>query len=137
MRSLDLLAIAASAEGIMLRRGAAGMARRAVLLGAAALCCLALAILLQAAAWLALEPGQGAVLATLWLAAANAVLVLVLLLCAQPRRDALAQQALQLRREALAEICQVSPLAEALRLLRPPGAALEIGAFLIALLRRR
>jgi len=137
MLSLDLLAVAASAEGIVLRRGAAGMARRVVLLAAASACGLVLFGLLQAAGWMALAPSQGALAATLWLAAANAVLALALLFAARPRRDALAREALALRREALRELGRLSPLGEALALLRPRGAAVEIGALLIGLLRRR
>jgi hypothetical protein len=137
MLSLDLLAVAASAEGIVLRRGAAGMARRVVLLVAASACGLVLFGLLQAAGWMALALGQGALAATLWLAAANAVLALALLLAARPRRDPLAREALALRREALRELGRLSPLGEALALLRPRGAAVEIGALLIGLLRRR
>ena len=114
MRSIELIKVAAAAEAMVLRRGAEGVARRSLLLGAAALFGLIMLGLLHAAAWMMLADAQGALAAALWLSALDAVAMTVLLLLARPRHDPVAAEALRLRGRALAGIGQVSPLLEAL-----------------------
>jgi len=137
MRSLRLLEVAAEAEGLRLRRIAAGSARSAALVVVAAVFGFAVLCLLHAALWMELAARQDALAATLWLAALDAVIVLALLLMARRRRDPIGVEALALRRAALAELGRLSPVGEALSLFRPRRASEEVGLILFEGLLRR
>ncbi len=110
MRVLDLLGLAAQAEGLRMRQGAAGAARSAVWSAGAALFGLAALTMLHVAAWLALAERYGPVLAPLAVAAADLALMGLALILARKRRDPLAEAALQIRQQALAELRQTTPL---------------------------
>jgi len=137
MRSLELLEVAASAEALRLRRGMAGMARRSTMMAAAALFGLVTLALLQVALWLELAARYGSSAATLWLAGLNGTMMAMLLLSARSRRDAVAAEALMLRRQAIRELGTVSPLAETLGLLRPRNAVSEVAGLLLDVVLRR
>jgi len=103
MRALRLLAVAAEAEGLRLRREASLMARASVFFAAAAVFGVGLLVMLHVAAFHWLEPAWGPALAALLVAAGDLVLALVFVLVGRPREDAVASEALAMRRAALAE----------------------------------
>lgn len=103
MRALRLLAVAAEAEGIRLKRSAQGAARAAVFFAAAAVFGIALLVMLHVAAYNWLEPAWGPALAALFVAGADLLLALVLFLVGRPKHDPVAEEALALRRASLAE----------------------------------
>ena len=129
MRSLRLLGVAAEAEALRLKREGGALARSAVLMAVAALFGLVALGLLHLAAWIWLEDSQGELWATLWVALADIVLMAVLLLLSRRRYDPVAQEALMLRRQAVAQLRAVSPMSEAMGLLRWRTAA-EIGGLI-------
>ncbi len=110
MRVLDLLGVAAQAEGLRMRQGAAGAARSAVWACVAGFFGLAALGMLHIAAWVALVDRYGVQLAPLGIAAADIVLMALALLLARKRRDAVAEAALQIRQQALMEVRQTTPL---------------------------
>ena len=132
MRWLRLLATAAQAEGLLLRRQGASMGRSAVLGATAAGFGLAMLVLLHVAAWLWLEAHQGPIAAALLLALVDGVAALGLLLLSRGHVDPVAQEALALRDQSLALLTAPAgarPAWEAL--------ALDLGGLLIQQLRRR
>lgn len=116
MRSLQLLAAAAEAEGIRLRRTASATARAVVLFAVAGIFGIALLVMLHVAAYSWLEPRYGAALAALMVAGADLLLALVFVLVGRPGHDPVAEEALEIRRRSLAEAAE-HPLAGALDML--------------------
>jgi uncharacterized iron-regulated membrane protein len=137
MRGLRLLGVAAEAEGLRLKREATALARSTVLRIVAGLFGLAALGLLHAAAWIWLERSQGALQATLWLALADLAIMGLLLWLSRRRYDPVAHEALILRRQAMAQLRAVSPLDEALGLLRWRWAAEAIRLIVEQILKRR
>ncbi len=127
MQSLRLLEVAAQADVLRLRRTAEGMGRKAALSVAAALFGLAALSLLHVAAWIALAKLQGALLATLYVALGDLVIMALLLWLGRRRPDPIAAEALLVRRFALNELGAISPIGEAIRLLTWRNAAREVG----------
>lgn len=114
MRAFRLMALAAQAEGLLLRRQGAQMGRQAVLAAIAAGFGAAALILLHVAAWLWLEARAGSLAAALGLALADALVAGLLLYLARPQPDQVADEALSLREQSLSMLA--GPAAEA----RPP-----------------
>ncbi|MBY0337007.1 MAG: phage holin family protein [Acetobacteraceae bacterium] len=112
MRSLQLLAAAAEAEGIRLRRTAAATARSVVMFAVAGVFAVALLIMLHLAGYSWLEPRYGAALAALMVAGADLLLALIFVLVGRPGHDPVAAEALEIRRRSLAEAAE-HPLAGA------------------------
>lgn len=137
MRSLRLLGVAAEAEALRLKREAGAFARTTLLQLAAGLFGLIALGLLHAAAWLGMAPSQGAIWATLWLALADLLLMGLLLLLSRRRHDPVAQEALMIRRQTLAQLRAVSPLEEALTLVRWRWAADIVGMIVEQVSKRR
>lgn len=137
MRSLRLLGVAAEAEALRLKREAATLARSTVLQVAAGLFGLVALGLLHAAAWIWLERSQGSLWATLWLALADLVVMGLLLLLSRRRYDPVAHEALMLRQQAMAQLRAVSPMDEALSLVRWRWAAEMVALVAEQVLRRR
>jgi hypothetical protein len=141
MRSLDLLSIAAQAEGLRWRREAAGAARRIVFGIAAAGFGLAAAVLLHVAGWIALAEAQGPLVAALVLAGVDVALAMLLLLIGRRRPDPLAQEALHVRELAMLRLGQVSIVQDGLALLGWRVPAMAIGSIVteqvVRALRRR
>lgn len=137
MRSLRLLGVAAEAEALRLKREAGAFARSTVLQVAAGLFGLVALGLLHAAAWIWLEQSQGSLWATLWLALADLVVMGLLLLLSRRRYDPVAQEALMLRQQAVAQLRAVSPMDEALSLVRWRWAAEMLGLVAEQVLKRR
>ncbi len=137
MRSLRLLGVAAEAEALRLKREAGALARSTLLQAAAALFGLIALGLLHAAAWIWLAETQGTLWAFLWLALGDLVLMVLLLLVSRRRPDPVAQEALMLRRQTMAQLRAVSPMDEAMSLVRW-RTAVEIGGLVFErFLRRR
>jgi hypothetical protein len=110
MRLLRLLSTAAQAEGLLLRRQGAQMGRAAVLGGLAAAFALAMIVLLHVAGWLWLAVRYDAIQASLFVALADGVLAVILLLMARGGRDPVAEEALALRQRSVAMITSPSAL---------------------------
>ena len=110
MRLFDLLGLAAQAEGLRVRQNAAGVARSAVWSVAAGLFALAALTMFHVAGWMALAQRYDPLLASLGVAMADLVLMALMLLLARKRRDPVAESALQIRQQALAEARQTTPL---------------------------
>lgn len=143
-RLFSLLRIAAEAEGLRWRRTGRAYAIQAALGAAAAAFALMLLIMLHAAAFAWLAPGQGAVAAALIVAAADLVLAALLgWLAARRRVDPLAVEAERVRDDALRQVGdQATRAAMVLPLLKSQsakkgliGAALT--AAVVGLLTRR
>jgi hypothetical protein len=132
VRWLRLLATAAQAEGLLLRRQGASMGRSAVLGATAAGFALSMVVLLHVAGWLWLEAWQGAIAAALLLALVDGVAALGLLLLSRGQPDPVAREALALRDQSLALL--TAPAAA-----RPAweGLALDLGGLLVQQWRRR
>lgn len=101
MRALRLIALAAQAEGLLLRRQTATMGRSAVLHFAAAGFGITALVLLHVAGWIWLEANHGKLAAALVLTGADALVTVALLLLARPRPDPVADEALRLRSQSL------------------------------------
>ncbi|WP_421993721.1 hypothetical protein [Roseococcus sp.] len=136
MRSLRLLGLAAEAETLRLKREAGAFARTTLLQVAAALFGLVALGLLHGAAWMWLRESQGAIWATLWLALADLVVMGVLLLLSRKRHDPVAQEALMLRRQTMAQLRAVSPMNEALSLVKWRS-AVEVGGMVLDFMKKR
>jgi hypothetical protein len=105
MRLIRLGQAAWQAERLYLRRSARGYAVQASFGAAAGAFGLLLLIMLHVAGFAALLPSQGPVGAALILAGIDLLLVVALAYAARhPPRDKLAEEALRLRRTALAEV---------------------------------
>jgi hypothetical protein len=117
LRALRLLGVAAQAEGLRMRRGAARGIRGAVLTGAAVSFGAAALLLFHVAAWLWLAARWDAVAASLLLGLADAVLAAFLLLLARDRPDPVADAALLIRQESLREAARVPLISETVELL--------------------
>lgn len=141
MRRLRLLGVAAEAEALRLKREGGALARSLVFQAAAGLFGLVALGLLHAAAWIWLNDtqggNQGPLWATLWLALADLVVMGLLLLLSRRRYDPVAHEALILRRQAVAQLRAVSPMNEALSLVRWRTAAEIAGLFVEQFLKRR
>ncbi len=103
MRALRLLATAAEAERIRLKRSAQTLARSVVFWAGAAVFGVALLVMLHVAAYQYLLPAWGPAMAALLVAAGDLLLAVVLFLVGRPGRDPVAEEALALRRASLAE----------------------------------
>ncbi|MDB5380090.1 MAG: hypothetical protein JWR00_4536 [Rubritepida sp.] len=137
MRSLRLLGVAAEAEALRLKHEGGALARSLVFQAAAGLFGLVALGLLHAAAWIWLNSSQGPLWATLWLALADLVVMGLLLLLSRRRYDPVAHEALILRRQAVAQLRAVSPMNEALSLVRWRMVAEIGGLFVEQFLKRR
>jgi len=135
LRALQLLGIAARAEGLRFRCGAANGMRGMVLTSMAAGLGLLALLLLHLAAWLWLTLWQDALTASLLLALADALLAGLLLLLARPRPDPVAEAALLIRQEALREAAHVPLWAEAAELLTGRSTTALAGGLLAEALR--
>ncbi len=91
MRFLRLLATAAQAEGLLLRRQGASMGRSAVLGAAAAGFAVAMLVFLHVAGWVWVKEHHGALAAALLLALMDGVLAIALLLLARAQPDPVAK----------------------------------------------
>lgn len=114
MRTLQLLGVAAEAESLRLRREAARVARRAGWVLAAAMFGAAGLAAAHVAAVTALEPRFGLAGAAGLVALADLALAALLALASRLRRDPVAEEALALRRTAMAAVAARSPLQDAL-----------------------
>lgn len=133
MRTLRLLAAAAEAEGLRLKREGSAIGRRAALTAVAALCGVAALIMLHVAGWYLLVLPLGPAGAAGAVALADLLVAGLFLLLARPRFDPVAQEALMLRREMVR--AALGP-GSASNLLRP---AVSLGGMIaeIFLSRRR
>lgn len=130
MRLLRLLGAAAQAESLLLRRQGASMGRSAVLRGVAVAFGAVSVVMLHVGGWIWLKEEYGALNAALILAAANAVMMLLLLWMARERHDPIAAEALRLRDQSLAQISAPrGPTFESL--------ALRVGSGLVMNMLRR
>ena len=101
MRAFRLIAVAAQAEGLLLRRQGALIGRTALLAVIAVVFGLAVILLLHIAGWLWLENREGALAACLWMALIDAAMVALLVYLARPRNDPVADEALTVRKRSL------------------------------------
>ena len=101
MRAFRLIALAAQAEGLLLRRQGALMGRTAVLAVLASCFGAAALLLLHLAGFIWLEAREGPLAAALWLALVDAVIAGLLLFLARPRPDPVAVEARVLREQSL------------------------------------
>lgn len=130
MRSLQLLGVAAEAETLRLRRSAAGAAKRAGWIAGAALFGAAAVASAHVAFVAALEPRLGLAGAAGAVTVLDLVIVGVALLVARSKqRDPVAEEALALRRDALAAASR-SPVQDVVGALAGNGAGPIIGAAL-------
>jgi hypothetical protein len=105
LRLFGLLRIAAQAEGLRWRRTGRGYAIQAALAAVAAVFGVMLVVMLHAAAFAWLAPGQGAVAAALILAAVDLVLgALLFWLAARHAEDPVAVEAARVRDDALRQV---------------------------------
>jgi len=138
MRSLQLLEVAAQAEGLRLRCQAAGVARMAVLAAIAAVFGLFAFALLHLAALLWLAPEHGELRAALYIAAADVVVALLFFLAARRNKyRRVADEALAVRRDSLRMLRNVSPTKEVARVMPWQGLAIGIGGRVAIGLGRR
>lgn len=128
MLSLQLLGVAAEAEGLRLRREASGAARRAGWLAAAGLLGIAALASAHVAAVAALEVRFGLPGAAGIVALADLVLAGLVLLASRQRRDPVAEEAKALRRTALAAAMARSSLPEGMATMMGSATAPIIGA---------
>jgi hypothetical protein len=133
MRLLDLARTALEAEGLHLRRQARARGIQAALAVAAVIFLLLLLGMLHLAGFAALAPDWGTAWAALMLAGGDLAIALVLVLAARRAgRDRLAEEARQVRRQAVRQIgdgaARALVLAPALR-----GGGLKKGLFGAAL----
>lgn len=110
MRVLRLLGAAAQAEGLLLRRQGAMFGRSMVLCIAAGIFGVVTLVLLHVAALIWLNQEFGSLRAALYLAGADAVLAGILLFMARPGHDPIAEEALRLREQSLAQLSAPQPL---------------------------
>ena len=106
-RAFRLLGVAAEAEGLRLKRTAKASVRSAVMSVVAGVFGLAALVFLHLAGWLALRDAYGSLYASLGVAAADLVLMGIILLMARSRPDPVAEAALMVRRTSLAEAARV------------------------------
>lgn len=101
MRAFRLIALAAQAEGLLLRRQGATIGRTAVLSFAAAAFGVTALAMLHVAGWIWLKAGYGALHAALILALIDTVLMGVMLFLARNQTDPVAEEAQRLRDQSL------------------------------------
>lgn len=131
MRTLRLLAAAAEAEGLRLKRNGAAMGRRAAMTAIAAVCGLAALIMLHIACWYLLVLPLGPAGAAGAVALMDLLIAGLFLLLARSRYDPVAQEALMLRREMVR--AAIGP-GSASNLLRP---AVSLGRMVVGYLLSR
>lgn len=128
MRSVQLLQVAAQAEGLRLRCQAAGMARQAVFGAIAGVFALFMLALLHLAAVIWLAPEHGELWAVLYVAGADALVALVFLLVARKNKyRRVAEQALVVRQDSLRLLRQASPAGEVAQVMPWRGLAVGLG----------
>lgn len=110
MRVLRLLGAAAQAEGLLLRRQGAMFGRSMVFRIVAGIFGVVTLALLHVAAWIWLKQEFGSLRAALYLAGADAVLAGIMLWMAKPGHDPVAEEALRLREQSLAQLTARQPL---------------------------
>ena len=141
MRLLQMLGVAAQAEGIRLRRELGGTARRAGWMTAAALFGAAAVATAHVAAVAQLAPAYGMPIAAGIVAAIDLAVAGALALMARRRIDPVAEEARMLRETMLTAVAQRNPMQDALGLALRTGSAPLIGAVtgeaVAAWLRRR
>ncbi|MBR0673755.1 hypothetical protein [Neoroseomonas soli] len=141
MHTLQLLGVAAEAEGLRLRHEASAVARRAGWVAAATVFGVAALASAHVAAVTALEPRLGLPGAAGVVALADLVMAGVLLLACRRRRDPVVEEARALRRTALAAAASRSPLQEAAAAMMGSASAPILGAVagqaLASLIERR
>jgi hypothetical protein len=140
VRLLSLLSVAAQAEGLRLRRAASGTARRAGWMAGAAFFGIAAVGLAHLAAIAWLEPRYGLAAASGIVALADLALAGILALMGRRRHDAVAEEALRVRRTMVAAAME-NPMkgAAAFAMGAAPGPVLGAmaGEAIAAWLRRR
>lgn len=105
MRLLNLARAAIEAEGLHLRRQARAQGMQVALAAAAMIFAVLLLVMLHLAAFAALRPGWGAAGAALAVAGVDLAIALVLVLAARRAgQDRIAEEARQLRQEAVRQI---------------------------------
>lgn len=136
MSSLGLLELAAQAELLRLKQEGRRMARMSALMAAAGVFALfALALLhLAALAWLSQHTGS--IAAALWVTLADVIVAGLLLVLSRRKPDAVAKEALRIRRRAIQELSAGSVIGDVVRLVRRNHPAHEIGGILAESLLR-
>ena len=144
MRVLQLARAAWEAEQLHLRRVARARGIQAGYAAAAAVFAVLLLVMLHLAAFAALEPGRGPVVAALWVAGGDLVIMAVLgWLASRAGDDPLADEAVRVRQEALRQIGDTAARAAVLApLLRSQNArkgllGAAVTAMVVGLLSRR
>lgn len=128
MRLLQMLGVAAQAEGIRLRREVGGTARRAGWMAGAALFGAAAVATAHIAAIAQLTPEHGMPVAAGIVAAVDLAIAGALALMARRRRDPIAEEARMLRETMLTAVTRRNPLQDALGLAVRSGSGPLIGA---------
>ncbi|MDB5315607.1 MAG: hypothetical protein JWO26_3395 [Rhodospirillales bacterium] len=132
MRTFRLLAAAAEAEGLRLKRNGVELGRRVAMMAAAGVCGVAALIMLHVAAYHLLLGYIGPAGAAGGVALIDLLIAGVFMLLAKPRYDPVAQEALMLRREMVR--AAVGPGAIGSSLWRP---AASIGGMIANILMAR
>lgn len=128
MRVLQMLDVAAQAEGVRLRREATGFVRRAGWIAVASIFGTAALITAHVAAVAQLVPPYGLAAAAGMIAAGDLVLAAIFALLARRRPDPVAEEARALRQTMLAAVGARNPLRDALGLAATKAAVPLIGA---------
>ena len=128
MRVLQMLDVAAQAEGVRLRREATGLAKRAAWVAIAGVFGTAALATVHVAAVAYLVPDYGLAAAAGMIAAADLVLAGIFALLARPRPDPVAEEARALRQTMLAAVGARNPLRDALGLAATKATVPLIGA---------
>jgi hypothetical protein len=128
MRLLQMLSVAAQAEGIVLRREMRGAVRQAIWVAVAFLFGTAAVVTAHVAAVAQLLPAYGMAAAAAIVAACDVVIAGLLLLLARRRVDPVAEEARVLRETMVSAVMRRDPMRDALGLAMRGGAAPLVGA---------
>ncbi|MBW6398312.1 hypothetical protein KPL78_10665 [Roseomonas sp. HJA6] len=128
MRVLQMLDVAAQAEGVRLRREATVLVRRAGWIAVAGVFGTAALATAHVAAVAQLVPAFGLAVAAAMIAAADLVLAGIFAMLARPRPDPVAEEARALRQTMLASVGARNPLRDALGFAATRAAVPLLGA---------
>lgn len=128
MRVLQMLDVAAQAEGVRLRREAGGLARRAGWIAVAGVFGTAAMVTLHVAIVAHLTPDHGLAIAAGIVALGDLVLAGIFAVLARPRVDPVAEEARALRQTMLAAVGARNPLRDALGLAATKATVPLLGA---------
>lgn len=128
MRALQMLGVAAQAEGLRLRREMAGTARQAGWIAGASVFGAAAVATAHVAAVAHLAPDFGLATAAAIVAGADLVIAGILVLLGRRRRDPIAEEARRLRQRMLASLTQRDTAQDVLSLALRAGSGPLIGA---------